>query len=110
MKYVILYKNRSVVKLPISETYDVTTHSSKPHTVVFVTLKGEFEAATSLRQIEGESESAGKLKRCHRQYLVNESKISGFDYATRIIKFTDSRISYRRSLLSTELQVLSRLI
>ncbi|VED86009.1 Uncharacterised protein [Streptococcus equi subsp. equi] len=34
MKYVILYKNRSVVKLPISETYDVTTHSSKPHTVV----------------------------------------------------------------------------
>ncbi|WP_231146126.1 hypothetical protein [Streptococcus equi] len=62
MKYVILYKNRSVVKLPISETYDVTTHSSKPHTVVFVTLKGEFEATTSLRQIEGESESAGKLK------------------------------------------------
>ncbi|HEL0020909.1 TPA: LytTR family transcriptional regulator DNA-binding domain-containing protein [Streptococcus equi subsp. zooepidemicus] len=108
MKYVILYKSRSVVKLPISETYDVTTHSSKPHTVVFVTLKGEFEAATSPRQIEGES--AGKLKRCHREYLVSESKISGFDYATRIIKFTDSRISYRRSLLSTELQVLSRLI
>ncbi|HEL0749263.1 TPA: LytTR family transcriptional regulator DNA-binding domain-containing protein [Streptococcus equi subsp. zooepidemicus] len=108
MKYVILYKSRSVVKLPISETYDVTTHSSKPHTVVFVTLKGEFEAATSPRQIEGEG--AGKLKRCHREYLVSESKISGFDYATRIIKFTDSRISYRRSLLSTELQVLSRLI
>lgn len=108
MKYVILYKNRSVVKLPISETYDVTTHSFKHHTVVFVTLKGEFEAAMLLRQIEGES--AGKLKRYHREYLVNESKISGFDYATRIIKVTDSRISYRRSLLSTELQVLSRLI
>lgn len=92
MQYFILYKNRSVVKLPISKIYYVTTHSSKPHTVVFVTLEGEFEAVMSLRQIE--EECAGKLKRCHRRYLVNESKISGFDYATRKIKFIDSRIPY----------------
>ncbi|HEM5122115.1 TPA: LytTR family transcriptional regulator DNA-binding domain-containing protein, partial [Streptococcus suis] len=86
----ILSKNRSVVKLPISKIYYVTTHSFKPHTVVFVTLRGEFEANMSLTQIE--DESAGKLKRCHRKYLVNQSKITGFDYATRTIMFMDSRI------------------
>ncbi len=47
MQNFILYKHRSVVKLAISEIYYVTTHSFKPYALVFITLKGEFEAGAA---------------------------------------------------------------
>lgn len=87
MKDYILYQDRAIVKVPLSKIYYVTTHPTKAHAVLFVTV----EASTSLAKIE--EESTEELIRCHRKFLVNKDKIAGFNHETRTIMFMDDRVS-----------------
>lgn len=91
MQDYILHKAKAVVRVPLSKIYYVTTHPTKAHALVFVTLDGEFEASMSLSKLE--ATSSGNLVRCHRKFLVNKSKIMGFNYDDRTIMFMDHRIA-----------------
>lgn len=91
MKDYILYQDRAIVKVPLSKIYFVTTHPTKAHAVLFVTAEGNFKASTSLSKIE--AESTEELIRCHRKFLVNKDKITGFNHETRTIMFLDDSVS-----------------
>lgn len=91
MPFYILHKGKTELKVPISKIFFVTTHPEKAHVALFITQEGEFETVMPLTKIEEISE--GQLVRCHRKFLVNKSKIAGFNTESRTILFMDSSIS-----------------
>lgn len=90
MQEYILHRDRSIIKVPISDIYYITTHPTKAHTVIFVTAKGNFESSITLSKLE--QESSYNLIRCHRKFLVNKYKIVGFNHETRTLMFMDDRV------------------
>ncbi|HEM4291313.1 TPA: LytTR family transcriptional regulator DNA-binding domain-containing protein [Streptococcus suis] len=77
------------IKLPLDQVYDITSHPDKAHYVRIKTAGKSYDVLDSLSRLE--KEYSPVLVRCHRNCLVNLSKIREIDVEKRVLILEGNR-------------------
>ncbi|MEY8463126.1 LytTR family transcriptional regulator DNA-binding domain-containing protein [Streptococcus merionis] len=73
MRYIIVQTKQQAIKIMVDDIFYIRSHPSRPHYVEIITSVENYDCFKKLRDIE-ESYSSDFI-RCHRNCLVNLSKI-----------------------------------
>ena len=102
MATIVIKDGSTLRKLDLSSIFYIQSHPQKPHFVLIVTGKRNYNLRASLTEL---AESYPKyLFRCNRQTLVNLAKVKGFDREHKTLFFEQSSqgelVCSRRSFAS----------
>ncbi len=92
MKSIIIRSKHEVIKVMLSDVCYIISHPTKPHYIQVITEEDEYDLLQKLQEIE--TMFAEDLVRCHRNCLVNTSKIISINFEKKIISLGE-RGQYR---------------
>ncbi|KXT84138.1 LytTR family DNA-binding domain-containing protein [Streptococcus panodentis] len=85
MTTIVIKDGGTYRKLNLSAIFYIQSHPQKPHFVLIVTGKGDFELRASLAELK--ETYPDSLLHCNRQTLVNLAKIKGINRQAKSILF-----------------------
>lgn len=85
MKMLTVKEKHDIIKLNLNQVYYIQSQADKPHVLALVTREKTYEVRATLSNLE--KDLGDFFFRCHRNCLVNVSKIVGFNKKERRILF-----------------------
>lgn len=89
MESIIIRTKKEIIKVRFDAIYCIVSHPIKPHYILLITKEGNYELYQKLQTLE--KAYPEDLIRCHRNCLVNLSKIKSVCLQEKTIFLGDNR-------------------